>query len=239
MRYALPFLLQLRLFAIQIVYPSSLFDGVWPDCVLKNQPAVAVSTASGRSSRAGPRPGGRPFSLAASDTIVGVALFYFGRVDGVSPTESNGRARDRHSPVEQGLLAGRVQPIRTLRESLASAVRRGRSANTRDREVRALHDLDLAVEEGQALEDHRPRRRRKDDALEAARADHGTDERRRPDARPGWGAAEGWYRLSPRADRPRTSTSTARCSACRRRTYGEESRRSRASAGWRGSSTPR
>ena len=46
---------------------------------------------------------------------------------------------------------GESSRYRTLRESLASAVRRGRSANSRDREVRALHDLDLAVEEGQAL----------------------------------------------------------------------------------------
>ncbi len=80
-RYALPFLLQLWLFASPVVYPSSLFDGVWR-YVYSINPAVAVIDGFRWSLAGGPAPGAAALvSLAAWIAIVGVALFYFGRVE--------------------------------------------------------------------------------------------------------------------------------------------------------------
>jgi lipopolysaccharide transport system permease protein len=80
-RYALPFLLQLWLFASPVVYPSSLFHGVW-QYVYSVNPAVAVIDGFRWSLAGGPAPGPEALvSLAAWIVIMGVGLFYFGRVE--------------------------------------------------------------------------------------------------------------------------------------------------------------
>ena len=80
-RYALPFLLQLWLFASPVVYPSSLFHGVWR-YVYSINPAVGVIDGFRWSVAGGPAPGTAALvSLAAGLAVAGVGLLYFGRVE--------------------------------------------------------------------------------------------------------------------------------------------------------------
>jgi lipopolysaccharide transport system permease protein len=80
-RYALPFLIQLGFFASPVVYPTSLFHGVWR-YVYSINPAVAVIDGFRWALAGGPAPGAAAFvSLASLIVIMGVALLYFGRVE--------------------------------------------------------------------------------------------------------------------------------------------------------------
>jgi lipopolysaccharide transport system permease protein len=80
-RYALPSLLQLWLFASPIVYPSSLFHGAWRYLYSLN-PVVAVVDGFRWSIVGGPAPGVSALvSVGAWALLVGVGLFYFGRTE--------------------------------------------------------------------------------------------------------------------------------------------------------------
>jgi lipopolysaccharide transport system permease protein len=80
-RYALPFLLQLWLFASPVVYPSSLFHGVGLYLYSIN-PAVGVIDGFRWSLAGGPAPGASALaSLAGFILITVVGLTYFARVE--------------------------------------------------------------------------------------------------------------------------------------------------------------